>query len=471
MDSRDVELLTNSVTEKALENIIKRLRWPLLLAAALATYTGYNLWSDARNRIDTFQKSADEKLVQIEKNTNERLDKGLQKALEDHSAQLREITTQLRKETAAAIVEAERARAEANESSKKIEKESKDTIASLKQKTDETIAKLEGQLKEVTVRSRSILVAFSVIEMNISKRNREIIDKDPNTAGPGLLGQDALTLIGVKAAIEEIGEAKPVKVAVLSTGVTKFRTTPAGETLEGRLFEGISIEGEDSEDKFGQGTQVASLVAVIAPKAQIIAVKVLSNQGVGVDGTIFQGLQYAASAGASVVVLPLASPAISGADKDLYTSVFKELRDKGVLVFAPVGNDSQREKGVIKPVSRPANCPPAIAVTSTTLKDQLSNYTNQGREVALAAPGEDIVTIGPDGKYKSYRGGTYSVTIAASVAALVLSARPDLSADDVESILKQSAKHLDLGPEEVGAGRVDALAAVRLAKTYKRSKK
>jgi subtilisin family serine protease len=473
MDPRDVELLTNNVADKALEKITKRLRWPLILAAVLATYTGYNLWSDVRNRIDTFQKSADEKLAQIEKNANERLGKGLQKAIEARSTDLTELTTQLRKETAAAFVEAERAHVQASESSKKIEKESKDTIARLKQQSDATIAELENQLREVSSRSQSVLVAVGVIEMNISKRNRQIIDNDPQVPRRRLLDQDALTLIGVKAAIEDISEAKPVKVAVLSTGVTKFKTTPTGETLEGRLVEGRSfIPGENLEDKQGNGTQVASLVAVIAPKAQILPVKVLPNKGVGSpEGIVLQGLAYAMSADARIVVLPLSRPTIPG-ETSIYSPMFRSLRDKGVLIFATVGNDSHREKGYIRPVGSPGNCPPAIAVTSTSLKDRLMDFTNRGREVALAAPGEDIVTIGPDGMYKSYRGGSYSTAIAASIAALVLSARPDLSAEDVESILRQSAKHLvDLGADDVGAGRVDALAAVRLAKTYKSSKK
>jgi hypothetical protein len=88
MDPRDVEIMTNNVTDKALDNIIKRLRWPLVLAAASAAYAGYNLWSDVKNRIDTFQKLVDDKLVLLEKSANERLDKELKKVLEDLNAQL-----------------------------------------------------------------------------------------------------------------------------------------------------------------------------------------------------------------------------------------------------------------------------------------------------------------------------------------------------------------------------------------------
>jgi subtilisin len=109
-------------------------------------------------------------------------------------------------------------------------------------------------------------------------------------------------------------------------------------------------------------------------------------------------------------------------------------------------------------------------VAATSLKDTPSDFTSTGPELDLAAPGEDIVAVGPDGRYRSYRGTSYAATIAASVGALVLSVRPDPSADDVEAILRQSAKKLDWGGGKVEAGRVDALAAVQLAKTYKSSK-
>src|SRR5262249_14442045 len=153
-----------------------------------------------------------------------------------------------------------------------------------------------------------------------------------------LLSQDALTLIGVKAAIEEIGEAKPVKVAVLATGVTKFEPTSNGETLEGHLAEGRSfIPGEDIGDKNGHGTWIASLVAVIAPKAQIISVKVLSNKGMGPESSIIAGLNYATLAGARIVILPFNFPATNLGEQSIvsadYTALFKAMRDKGVLVF------------------------------------------------------------------------------------------------------------------------------------------
>src|SRR5262249_23204577 len=154
------------------------------------------------------------------------------------------------------------------------------------------------------------------------------------------------------------------------------------------------------------------------------------------DRSILEGLNYASGAGARIVVLPLGSEAEPGAPPSrVYTNVFRSLREKDVLVFVAAGNES----GV---VSRPANSPFAIAVTATTLKDTLPESANRGPQIAMAAPGEDIVTVGLDGTYRSLRGTTFATAIAAGIAAQILSIRPDLGADDVESILKQTSKKL-----------------------------
>ena len=255
IDPRDVELLTNQLAEKALEKIGKWVRWPLLLAAALATYTGFNLWNDATKRIETFQKAADEKLGQIDKNANEKLgqiDKNvnerlkteLQNTLDARKADITELLSLLRKESASALVEAERARASSIESSKEIQSFSKDAIAKVKSQAETTIAELEARLREVNTRGQSVLLSMAVLETKFNKTSEQDlqhIKDDPHQPLEALLGQGALKLINVPLAIQESGKAKPVKVAVLATGIEKFKPKPkrrgaGGPPRRGQVF-------------------------------------------------------------------------------------------------------------------------------------------------------------------------------------------------------------------------------------------
>lgn len=452
LDPRDEELLTNRVAEKALEKIRKTVQWPLLLAGVFAAYTGYNVWDDVNDRILKFQEEADKKLAEIDEKANERLDKELQRVLDGRKEDISELTNQLRKESAGAVVEAERARVSSLESSEKIKKQADDTVAQVNRQASETISALEARLKEVDERREVVMRAFAAAELSVSEQSRRLV------RGEGrLVDQPALTLIAAKAALEEIGQATPVKVAILATGLSEVVAKPGGDTLQGRIVGARSfVSGEGMEDENGYGTWVASLVAAIAPSAEIIPVKVLSNRGIGLEAGILGGLHYAASAGARIAILPLGADAPpSGA----YTAAFEAMRRRGVLVIVAAGDFGRS-------VGRPANSPSALAVSATDLDDTLLSNSNTGPEIDLAGPGSDIVTLGPDG-YKSLKGTGFAAAIIGGVAAMVLSARPDLSPNDVESILKQSAKKLDLSADEVGAGRVDALAAVRLAKTYK----
>jgi Subtilase family len=101
----------------------------------------------------------------------------------------------------------------------------------------------------------------------------------------------------VRQAIHKAGMLTPTLVAVLSTGVSAV----GGLTLrKGKTFVG----GDPERDVFGHGTQVSSLIAAIAPTAEIIPVKVMNDDGTATSFEIIQGLEYAISTGARIMVLP-----------------------------------------------------------------------------------------------------------------------------------------------------------------------
>src|SRR5207253_10388008 len=85
--------------------------------------------------------------------------------------------------------------------------------------------------------------------------------------------------------------------------------------------------------------------------------------------------------------------------------------------------------------------------------------------IDLSAPGDNILTTNNGGGYGYWSGTSFASPIAASVAALVLSARPSLSASGLVSLLEQNSD--DLGASgydpSFGWGRVNAYKAVTAA--------
>lgn len=270
-----------------------------------------------------------------------------------------------------------------------------------------------------------------------------------------VLDQPALLKVGVPAAIREAGGGADLAVAVLGTGGSPPPSI-AGQFLQGRSF----VPGQPAEDRNGHGTSVASLVAVVAPHAQILPVKVLSDEGTGTDSEILEGIEYALTQKARVIIVPLGAPGIES--NPVYQQVFRRVRDAGALPIVAAGN-----QGSDQPNSLTFNTG-ALGVAATDSDDRLAPFSNFGPGVSLAGPGENILTLAPPPTHsKMFSGTSFSAAIVGGVAALVFSSRPDLDDKQVEAILKETA--VDLGAVDTrlkGIGRVDALAAVRKAKAY-----
>lgn len=157
-------------------------------------------------------------------------------------------------------------------------------------------------------------------------------------------------------------------------------------------------------------------------------------------------------------------------------------RAAGVLVVAAAGNESSES------VSLPAGCPGVLAVGAHTSQGDLADYSNRSPRLSLTAPGGGcgagpgalcdpvlILTLGNDGERAPGRpmdrdqtGGTSAATpLVAATAALMFSMNEALTADQVRTILTETARahpegsYCAIHPGMCGAGMLDAEAAVR----------
>jgi subtilisin family serine protease len=81
------------------------------------------------------------------------------------------------------------------------------------------------------------------------------------------------------------GPNGPIKIAILDTGIDATHPALAGHLLPGYDF--VDNDNDPSEvgslqtGPWGHGTHVAGLIALIAPEAKIIPIRVLDQHGVG----------------------------------------------------------------------------------------------------------------------------------------------------------------------------------------------
>lgn len=134
---------------------------------------------------------------------------------------------------------------------------------------------------------------------------------------------------------------------------------------------------------------------------------------------------------------------------------------KGCVLVAAVGNDG------IARVEFPASAAGVLGVAATDRSGNPAPFSNRGAAVDLAAPGVGITTLTvPDPTENELAlvftdsGTSLATPIVAGVAALVLAANPDLRGDQVARILTSTATRRGPRGPRIGAGVVNAAAAV-----------
>ncbi|MHC5003308.1 MAG: S8 family serine peptidase, partial [Planctomycetota bacterium] len=142
---------------------------------------------------------------------------------------------------------------------------------------------------------------------------------------------------------------------------------------------------------------------------------------------------------------------------------YETTRLDGVVHFAAAGNDPAEG------VRYPASLPTVNAVAALAPDGDIAGFSAPGAELAIAAPGQALHLADRTGAagwvpgdYVIASGTSFASPYAAGVAALILSASPELSALDVESLMYDTA--VDYGDPgfdtSFGHGVVNACAAL-----------
>ena len=253
-----------------------------------------------------------------------------------------------------------------------------------------------------------------------------------------------------------VTKGEGVKVAVIDTGIDCNHPDLKANCAGGyNAVDGSKPPMDDNEHGTHVSGTIAGVldgkgVAGVAPKARLYAVKVLDKDGAGGLVSIIKGIVWAGRNHMDVANMSLGAPM----GTIFMRAAIKYAESQGVTVVAAAGNDG-------KAVGYPAAYPEVIAVAALNPTEGIADFSSRGAKVEFIAPGVDVRSSIPGGRYAEFDGTSMATPHVAGLAALAV-ARGAHGVDRVRAALKRAARRVPgLKPEEQGAGVIDAAVLVR----------
>ena len=268
---------------------------------------------------------------------------------------------------------------------------------------------------------------------------------------------------------------RSVVVAIVDTGVDYAHPDLAANMwtdVDG--FYGYDFSNNDSDpmDDHGHGTHVAGIVAAVhgnglgisgvCPDARIMALKFLDEDARGPLSLAEDAFYYAVANGADVISNSWSSDDPS----DTLLTAVEYAHSQGVLLVASAGNENSHFWRY------PAKYSQVVSVAATDCNDRKAGFSTYGDLpswywVDLAAPGVHILSLyAGQGSYLLASGTSMSCPHVAGGLALLLSAWPDLTADEITQRLLATTDDITLlnpGYEKgLGTGRLNLHRALTM---------
>jgi serine protease AprX len=336
--------------------------------------------------------------------------------------------------------------------------------------------------------------------------------------------------VGSRTVNEQLGyTGAGVGIAVIDSGISAWHddlTQASGSTIypygnqRVKKFVDFVAGHVLPYDDNGHGSHVSGIIAGngydsrgeksgVAPNASLVSLKVLDGNGQGTISNIIAAFDWVVANHQTynirVINLSVGAKITESYLTDPLTLAAKKVVDIGVVVVAASGNFGKNAAGNVQygGIVAPANAPWVLTVgasstqgTLTRKDDVMASFSSNGptykdfeAKPDLVAPGTGTVSLAVPGSlfyqtktqylvngkpllgikpYLTLSGTSMAAPVVTGTVALMLQANPNLTPNLVKAILQYTAEeHPDYSALRQGAGFLNSLGAVRLAKFYK----
>lgn len=301
-------------------------------------------------------------------------------------------------------------------------------------------------------------------------------------------------------------QGQGITVAVVDSGIDKNSDlSHAGQKKKSRILvsQKFNSEGKNHDDSYGHGTHMAGIIGAngtqslgnyigIAPKVNLVNVKVTNDYGMATESDVVAGLDWI-NTNRETYNIRVVNLSLNGSVQQSYhtsplAAAVEILWFNGIVVVVSAGNNGTAN------LYPPANDPFVITVgavddqgTATLNDDHVSTFSAYGTTVEgfakpdLVAPGRNIISLTTKrksilatahqphavyhdhGNFFRMSGTSVAAPMVSGAVALLLQDEPQLTPDQVKYRLKATANRTWPGYDAIktGAGYLDIVAAVQ----------
>lgn len=297
----------------------------------------------------------------------------------------------------------------------------------------------------------------------LKRRKDEIFAKieENNAANAGTATEDEWNIQAINAdnnTVQEKSIDQKVKVAVLDSGIDYV----SGINLAGyvNLVEDEQEISPMFQDMTGHGTGIAGIIAGngetgiqgVNPNVELYSVKVLDDGNIAPLSRIIRGIYWCIENGIDIINMSFGTTTYSKALEQAVTDAYHA----NILMVGAAGNGSGS-------VEYPAAFKQVMAVAATNPNAEISDFSNTGEELDIAAPGEKIRTAGFFNGNVVTHGTSIAAPHVAGVASLLWEKDLTKSNEFIRQLINYSAKEMSDTEE---CGLLDAKYALEIYDSF-----
>ena len=241
--------------------------------------------------------------------------------------------------------------------------------------------------------------------------------------------QPSLQQMGVVEAHER-STGQGISIAVIDTGLDDTHPELTGRIVLEKNF----VDGDAHQFRQDRhGTAVGGIIAAnennggmvgIAPSARLLALKACWQLGPDSAEAECNSYTLAKALAEAIARRPqIINMSLTGPSDPLLQSLAELASAQGIVLVGPAAASSARGERF------PASVPGLLSTQVATATHRLGT---------LSAPGSDILTLAPGGRYDFASGDSTAVAAVSGVAALLLAAKNDLTAAQLSALLSAS---------------------------------